>query len=192
MKLTSPFSQDTLRVDDYRCSHRWCGISIRSLIGSRHQSTAGRCSGSTFVSHSSHRNATHLRASVMEGGKELEACQWWIYDNDEVLGFKCVTCRCYVYSHLFDMWLCFHRICSCYFVAGLIKCDGMFCTMHTHSKKICRKYAKKVINCKSIAGWDGRCDLNEMPFFPNGSSDQNPHWFFCMEERKTDKNYLKI
>ena len=152
MKLTSPFSQDTLWVDDFRCSHRWCGIFIRSLIGWRHQSTAGchRGSGSTFVSHSSHRNATHLRALVdgnYRGWKVTRSWryQWWIYDHDELLGFKCVTCRCYVYSHLFDMWLCFHRICSCiicYFVAGLIKCEGMFCTTHiatNDSKKMPKK-----------------------------------------------------
>lgn len=58
---------------------------------------------------------------------------------------------------------------------------------HTHSKKWFKRYARKVINCKSIAGWDGRCDLTEMPFFPNGSSDQNPHWFFCIEGEKPIK-----
>lgn len=44
----------------------------------------------------------------MEDGKELEVSMMdmiMIY-NDEVLRFKCVTCRCYVYSHLCDLCDC--------------------------------------------------------------------------------------
>lgn len=172
MKLTSPFSQETLWVDFFSM-FPWMVWDIYPFLD--RVKTPTHC-WSLLRKHLCIPFFPPKRRTPQSLGWWKVArswrYQWWIYDHDELLGFKCVTCRCYVYSHLFDMWLYFHRICSCicYFIllyVCLIKCEGMFCTTHIATNDSKKKQKSHKLQVYSWVGWEMRFDRDA--FFPMGA-----------------------